>query len=533
MKKIFLTLSLMLSGVALYAQDIYKAETFSSEDLNGTARYVGMGGAMGALGADLSVMGSNPAGIGLYRKNDVSLTGSVIGQPTNAKIASGDKTKGSFDQAGIVVVTQLQSDAVKFLNFGFNYQKRKNFKNFIGLDNIALGGLSQSMEAANLASMYGRDNYSNDYVPIADVAYNTYMFDPIYDAQGNVVDWNPSQAQSYDYQRLWSGGIQQYDFNISMNVRDKMYFGISAAIYNLKWESDVLYGEQLIEAGSAQTHPYYMSNHEYVDGVGVDFKFGAIFRPIEESPFRFGVALTTPTFYDLSGSGSLYMLSPYQNISSTGAVLSETTEAGYNTGYDIRIRTPWKVNLSLATTIGTKVALGAEYEARFMHTASIGYPDNYNYDWGFSSISADKALNSEIDRYTNTVHTFKVGAEAQVLPNFFLRAGYNYVSAPFKKDAILNYWPEEGTNHFESESAYNAVGTDFVNLKGINRITCGLGYRGKHIYGDVAFQYQNQKADFYPFHLPSSDTNYRTNSLRPQTLDLKRYNVMFTLGYRF
>jgi len=46
-----------------------------------------MGGAMGALGGDISTMGTNPAGIGLYRSNDVmtsfglSLYGAPIAPP--------------------------------------------------------------------------------------------------------------------------------------------------------------------------------------------------------------------------------------------------------------------------------------------------------------------------------------------------------------------------------------------------------------------------------------------------------------------
>ena len=41
---------------SMSAQDIYKVEALSGSDLNGTARYVGMGGAMSALGADLSTI---------------------------------------------------------------------------------------------------------------------------------------------------------------------------------------------------------------------------------------------------------------------------------------------------------------------------------------------------------------------------------------------------------------------------------------------------------------------------------------------
>ena len=46
-----LAVASLLCG-ALQAQDIYKVETFSGSDLNGTARFVGMGGAMNDLGAD-------------------------------------------------------------------------------------------------------------------------------------------------------------------------------------------------------------------------------------------------------------------------------------------------------------------------------------------------------------------------------------------------------------------------------------------------------------------------------------------------
>lgn len=53
------------------AQTIYDGAKLTGKDLNGTARFVGMGGAMGALGGDISTMGTNPSGIGLYRSSDV------------------------------------------------------------------------------------------------------------------------------------------------------------------------------------------------------------------------------------------------------------------------------------------------------------------------------------------------------------------------------------------------------------------------------------------------------------------------------
>ena len=64
MKKIQLIMTaILLAVVPAAAQETYENAKIAAEDLNGTARYVGMGGAMDALGADISTISTNPAGI--------------------------------------------------------------------------------------------------------------------------------------------------------------------------------------------------------------------------------------------------------------------------------------------------------------------------------------------------------------------------------------------------------------------------------------------------------------------------------------
>ena len=72
-KKIVMMAFATLATVSVGAQSAYDAMNIASNDLNGTARFVGMGGAMGALGGDISTIGTNPAGIGIYRSNDACL----------------------------------------------------------------------------------------------------------------------------------------------------------------------------------------------------------------------------------------------------------------------------------------------------------------------------------------------------------------------------------------------------------------------------------------------------------------------------
>lgn len=57
-----------------FAQSAIDAYRFSQPDLRGTARFMGMGGAFGALGGDLSTLSQNPAGIGVYRSNELGFT---------------------------------------------------------------------------------------------------------------------------------------------------------------------------------------------------------------------------------------------------------------------------------------------------------------------------------------------------------------------------------------------------------------------------------------------------------------------------
>ena len=79
MKKI-ITLAVlgMLGAVPVSAQTVYDAANIANKDLNGTARFVSMGGAMGALGGDISTIATNPAGIGIYRSKMMQCCHSVF-----------------------------------------------------------------------------------------------------------------------------------------------------------------------------------------------------------------------------------------------------------------------------------------------------------------------------------------------------------------------------------------------------------------------------------------------------------------------
>lgn len=549
MKKIFFSAAtlafLCVNSVA--AQDIYKVEQFSGSDLNGDARFVGMGGAMGALGANLSAMGTNPASTALYRRGDMSFSFSNLSQNGNANDASylgSSKSRMSLDQMGFVYSLNVGDETLKFVNFGFGYKKSRNFHQFIGLNNIPLaGGLSQSWQMRDLAQVQSgwldleKESDRNRTTPLTHLGYDVFMIDPVKDADGKVTNYKHGYAEAYHYGRALRGAIEQYDFNVSFNLSEQYYLGINIGLYNLHGRGALQYeeaslGEDALPfiAKDGKRKTYLMEQEEYISGTGVDAKFGFIARPFVESPFRIGIALSTPTFYNISTSSDLYLSSPYGHTNTQTGEEFEFTNKQLRTINDYNMRTPWKVNFNVGTTFGNVLAVGAEYEIADHLAAQTRYfddPSGYAYsvdDWNRGI--KDKVMQYEIDTYMKDTHTLRLGAEYRFAPEWFVRGGYNFVSSPFKKDAFLNLYTD-------SPSFKYATNTDYVNLGNINRYTLGIGYHGKNFYADAAYQFQKQNADVYPFHYNKENRLNVQNDVPAQKVSFERSSILFTVGYRF
>ena len=91
--------------------------------------------------------------------------------------------------------------------------------------------------------------------------------------------------------------------------------------------------------------------------------------------------MSTPIFFDLTQSSYIYMSSPYPFTDDKGNQYDRTEADAEIGNFDYRIRTPWKLNLSMATTVGKFLALDAEYEISNYTGAQVRYPnyDDYNY----------------------------------------------------------------------------------------------------------------------------------------------------------
>lgn len=513
-KKGILAAGSLMLAMAVNAQNAYDAERVLGSDLNGTARFVGMGGAMSALGGDISVMGTNPAGIGIFRSNDFSASFGFNSTSTESSFnrtgMKEDKTRASFDQIGFVYTHKIGNNtSLRYVNFGFNYHKSKNFNRLFSAGG-QLDGLSQSwqlaqeMSNAGAASSSSFDNildaqnpyreYWNKYPVLGMMGATTGVVDLV---DGKMWGWDGYSNNFYSEER---GGINQYDFNVSFNIEDRVYIGATLGIYDVNYDRYTSYTEDLNNDYGEENGGYTLDNYYGLEGTGVDLKLGVIVRPVEDFPFRLGLAVHTPTWYELTESYNATLSSDILAYESPySQTLSDYLDYSY-LSYDYRMITPWKFNVSAGTTLGGLVAVGAEYEYADYGSSKLEDVDGYELGDQWS-----------VEEYLKGVHTFRVGMEARLAPQFSVRAGYNYTSAVFTDDA------------YNALASYR-TSTDFNNIKDKNTLTFGLGYRGSVVYADLAYKYDAYKSDFYAF----DDID-----LPATKVDNNRHQVVFTLGARF
>lgn len=518
--RLFLVAAALTALMPVAAQETYENAKIATEDLNGTARYVGMGGAGDALGADISTISTNPAGIGLFRHSKVDITAGMVSQQDAADYSGGDATNLSFDQVGFVWASKKDNDS--FFNFAFNYHKSRNFDYILSaadnLSNASQNKLTYMKLYNDLLYSYtgSEGEFSTDHpYTSCNQLDDIYVRNLLYAAGDGNAYFYP--AENYVFDRAHKGYIGEYDFNFSGNINDRVYLGITMGLHDVHYRHASDYTETLA-ANPEQITKLNVYDERKITGQGVDVKVGAIFRPIEYAPLLIGLNIHTPTWYDLNTNN-----------------YTEVTDGNYtayaNESYDYKMYTPWKFGFNVGYTIGRVAALGAsiDYADYGSISTRINTDTHYDYVWGdsYTSSEKDKNMNRHTERTLKGVTTVKLGVEVKPIPEMAVRAGYNFVSPLYEKDGF-----KDGT--IRSNGSYYASATDFTNWKATNRFTLGVGFNLDRFNLDLAYQYSATEGDFYPF-MSYRDSEYidYDNIANPVKVDNKRHQLLCTLGYTF
>jgi hypothetical protein len=391
------------------------------------------------------------------------------------------------------------------------------------------GDLSQGHSQTEVMAAQAAETIAGNSVDNAGDAYNRYGWLGVMGVRSGLValdtngsayyGWNGSGRNAY--QSLTTGGVSAYDFNMSMNIQDNVYLGITVGVYDVDYSRSSSYSEMGLTDGSDITS-YTLNSRYKVDGTGYDVKLGVIYRPLPT--LRLGLAVHTPTWYDLSEFYDTWLNPLDENKANTFNIDGQDPAESWGTvRNEFDLRSPWRLNVSAGYTVGKTLALDAEYELADYGNTEMRTGDGYEDDWSYTH-------NQLMKHDLKAVHTVRLGMEAKLLPELSLRLGYNFNSAAYNKGSYKELGYYDYYNNYYSTNTMR-TDTQYSNEMANHTVTVGLGYKYKGFYVDMAYLYRQNKSDFYTLNYDAigEDPQY----FKPVKVKDDYNRVLLTLGYKF
>jgi hypothetical protein len=236
MKKL-LTFILLASIIGLsQAQNETDALRLSQVFYQGTARSMAMGGAFGALGADFSTLSTNPAGLGLYRTSEFTITPEIFYRKTASDYngSYGQDERGIFNLSniGYVTTTKLPENSgstIKYYQYGFGMNRTNTYNNksFITGDNHENSKVNTYFDKLGNTPP---ENIENDFAFDLYPAWYVYILDTASDDLG-----------LYYYSPVPKGGIRQEESQTIKGSNNEWLFAVGANL------NDVFYVEPRLD----------------------------------------------------------------------------------------------------------------------------------------------------------------------------------------------------------------------------------------------------------------------------------------------
>lgn len=517
MRKFLLLSAFTLSSMGvIHAQGEIDAFKLSQNDLTGTARSVSMGGAFGALGGDISGIAINPAGIGVYRSSEIVTTLNFQNTKTETELNRGkideSKFKVNFDNLAFVTTISLNSDIAPLLNFGFSYNRIKNFDRKYKTAGSNLKWSMADYMAYRATGITNPDDklwFKSDedtrpldnYDWMAVFGYNSHLIWENSSGQYSSLQEIPANQIHNSLYTREKGSINSYDFNMGTTFSDIVSLGLTLSVTDIKYH---LYSEYNEDYRDYTKAGFTLENGLKSEGAGFQVSAGVIIKPVNE--FRIGVAYHSPTWYNMTDYYDAYF---DYNLSDIIDVKGNEGWIGTPTyHYDYRLRTPDKWTFSMAGVIGQTAIISADYEYTNYSNNMRLFEDNGN--------EMNHKPNASIKNHYRGASTLRVGAEIRFTPQFSGRVGYSWMQSPLKK------------NFKDGKEEAKTVGsvTQYTLEGDRNYFTYGLGYRfTRNLYADIAFVMRSQKDDLQSF--------YTENKEDGSTMKTTSFQGLFTLGYKF
>lgn len=496
LKKIFVYSLLINSflGQNAIAQTVGDALRMSTTTPLSTARSLGVSGAMGALGGDFSSASSNPAGIGVYRGSELTLSPMLYTINTEAMLRptsspyNQSNTRMGFNAGLVFTANRSKGANWKNVNFAMGVNRLAEFNQRFNYRGTIAGSLINRFlaEAENgISDPFGTDLAIETYAVFLDSARNSsgrweYFYNSDFTAKPTAPVFREEVVQV-------RGSISELAFTLAGNYKEKLQVGVTMGIPFATYSETRSYKE----ADETNQIPFFerltYNTTANTTGAGFNLKIGLIARPVQA--LRFGLALHTPTIWGLRDSFSNQL---EYVIRENNGTITPTSASSPNGIFSYNMVSPWRMLGSMAVVLGKLgfISADAEYvdytQPRFIYDAI-----NFN---------AENQVNQDIKSTYQANWNVRVGAELVVAEILRLRGGASYRTSP-------------------------VIGQDFSGIA----YSGGIGIRTKGFFFDLGYRINrnNQPIEYSPYKLSGNISQPRVN------VTSETHQVLMTLGFRF
>lgn len=475
----------------------------------GTARNKAIGGAGGSLGGEFTSLFINPAGIAFDKTGDFVITPNFW-MNTNRSSYLGSQNIASKDKfnlgtTGVIFASPSRNPKIPNVTIGIGINKMADFNKHVYYQgrNNSSSFAEQYLEQLVSDGVTDANKVASGYAYGASMAYNTYLIDTLANPDLSIGGYqslpNPATGLIQKNDIVTSGGITDASLGVGVNLQDKWYFGGSLSFPILDYHRETNYSETDASGDPNNDFKSFEANESLeTKGVGINAKIGLIFKPVEN--VRLGVAIHTPTFYQLTDYYNMQIITDLEGYAGPGKL--EQSSKDLNNGNLLRNRynmtTPFRAILSGSYLFGgvanvqkQKGFVTADIE--YINYAGAGFHDAQNsqiYKTYFSGV------NENIDQLYRDAINVRLGGELK-FNTLMVRLGGAYYGNP------------------------NMNG----DMKNVTHISGGFGYRNKGFYIDITYVYSMTKDENSPYLL-----NDKPNVAA--TLDNTGSNIIATLGFK-
>lgn len=486
---IFFVFVLLFSHNTLSAQNETDVLRYSWTESLGSIRSTGMGGAYGSLGADLASTIINPAGLGMYRRGDASISMGLHSSKTTTSLGSSisfpdteSDISATIGSLGVALTIPSVNPDWPFITLAVSHHKRAMFDQTLLLEDSefqqSLLGVFQGLATG----VHNADLNDGEYPYNASLAWYTYLLDP--DGEDNynyVTPFATDDPVNVDRRIERSGTMGETQYSVGGTFREKISLGATLGTSKVYFSEESRHSETPLDPGTdLASWTYYETL--VIEGNGIVGRIGAIANISKW--LRIGVAWHSPTRLKLIDSYSTSVNSVWKD----GDNYSESSPEG---GYEYLVIIPSKTIISGSFLIGKIGILSADYE-----TTDIGSGRLKSVDSWLSDGYDFEAENESVESSYNRIHEVRVGLEMRIAKNWRIRSGAGISTSPFSIESGVLSDPSR------------------------NKVSLGTEYRNEGWYAGISWTRSWFEEDLY----------FIDPALQGEPANISRSLGMFSIG---